>query len=145
MKDKNYINRIIHGDKAAFEEMYTAFKLQFLALLQKNQNVTRPDAEDLYHKACIILYNNIETGRLKENSLNNNQLKTYLNNTGKYVLFNQRRKRQIPLYSDSDQLTENSNVDDEPYDKEYDDKLFVVRTAVRDMPERCSNLLNVVV
>ena len=51
MKDKNYINRIIHGDKAAFEEMYTAFKPQFLALLQKNQNVPRPDAEDQIGRA----------------------------------------------------------------------------------------------
>ena len=84
----------------------------------------------------------LSAASLRLKTLNDNP---YLNNTGKYVLFNQRRKRQIPLYSDSDQLTENSNVDDEPYDKEYDDKLFVVRTAVRDMPEPCSKLLNLVV
>lgn len=145
MKENNYINRIILGDSTAFEEMYKELKPQFIALFRKHHGVSVVDAEDLYHKACVILYNNIETRRLERDSLSDRQLKTYIDNTGKYILFNERRKRQVPLIADTDMLARHENPDDAVYDKEYDDKLFIIRTAVRDMPMPCSQILNMAI
>lgn len=151
MKENNYIDRIIGGDRKAFESLYRSFKPQFMAKFIHEQSMSREDAEDLYHDACIVLCNNIETGRLT--ALEDNQIRQYLNKTGRFVLFNKRRKRQIPLTVDSDVLarfgseesTTSPDIEDIPYDKEHDDTLFVVRTAVRDMPEPCATLLNLTV
>ena len=142
----NYVNRIIDGDSRAFDEVYKRFKAQFVALMRVSQRLSREDAEDLYHKACAVFYNNIATGRISRNSLGNTQIKAYLNNTGKYILFNERRKRQVPLAVDTDYVI---NLDektmDEEYDKEQDDKLFIIRTTVINMPQPCAQILNLAV
>lgn len=155
----NYINRMITGDIRAFDLIYNTFKSQFIALFCRTQNLGKDDAESLYHDACAILINNVETGRLRRDSIKNSQLKTYLNNTGKFILYNKRRRRQTPLFVDTDYIMKFGDLDssrqlngksllrdtDEPYDEEMDDKLFIIRTTVRDMPEPCARLLNLVV
>ena len=155
----NYINSLIDGDRQVFDVIYSTFKGQFVALFRKTQGLGRDEAETLYHDACAILLNNVETGRLMRDSLLNSQLKAYLNNTGKYVLFNRRRKRQVPLtvdtdyilnYGDLDSSRKQNNrsmalYDDEAYDEEMDDKLFIIRTTVRDMPQPCAQLLKLVI
>lgn len=142
------ILRIKEGDGRAFDEIYKTWKSQFMALFRKSQGLLQVDAEDLYHKACAVLLNNIETGRLKADSIENNQIKAYLNNTGRYILYNERRKRQAPLTMDTDFIMRYGNscdAEDEPYDEEKDDKLFIIRTAVRDMPNPCAQILNLVI
>lgn len=155
----NYINSLIDGDRQVFDVIYSTFKGQFVALFRKTQGLGRDEAETLYHDACAILLNNVETGRLMRDSLLNSQLKAYLNNTGKYVLFNRRRKRQVPLtvdtdyilnYGDLDSSRKQNNrsmalYDDEEYDEDMDDKLFIIRTTVRDMPQPCAQLLKLVI
>ena len=142
----SYINRIKSGDARAFDEVYKTWKGQFIALFKKLQGLQYADAEDLYHKSCAIFLNNIETGKLNADSISDSQIKTYLNNTGKYILFNERRKRQVPLAINSDALM---NLDekavDEEYDGEMDDKLFIIRTTVKNMPQPCAQILNLTV
>lgn len=146
------ILRIKEGDGRAFDEIYKTWKSQFIALFRKNQGLLQVDAEDLYHKACAILLNNIETGKLLAEAIENSQIKAYLNNTGKFILYNERRKRQTPLTMDSDFIIR-YNVGDDSFDtlcnkeidKEKDDKLFIIRTTVRDMPEPCASILNLAV
>lgn len=154
----NYVNRIIDGDSRAFDEVYKTYKAQFIALMRVSQKLSREDAEDLYHKACAVFYNNIATGRISMDALGNSQIKTYLNNTGKYILFNERRKRQTPLTIDTDFILSFGDLDfsksangnffpkeEENYDSELDDKLFIIRTTVRNMPQPCAQILNLAV
>lgn len=144
--NNNYVNRIIDGDSRAFDEVYKTNKAQFIALMRVTQKLSREDAEDLYHKACAVFYNNIATGRISRDSLGNTQIKAYLNNTGKYILFNERRKRQVPLAVDTERVMRlDEKTMDEEYDKEQDDKLFIIRTTVRDMPQPCAQILNLAV
>ena len=144
--NNNYVNRIIDGDSLAFDEVYKTYKPQFIALMRAAQKLSREDAEDLYHKACAVFYNNIATGRISRDSLLDAQIKAYLNNTGKYILFNERRKRQAPLTVDTDYVMNlDENKMDEGYDKEMDDKLFIIRTTVRNMPQPCAQILNLAV
>lgn len=145
MMTTNLINRFIDGDRRAFEDIYVRYKKQFVSLFYKNQGLSIPDSEDLYQRACVVLYNNIETGRLRRDSLKNNQLKAYLNRTGTFLLYNARRKLQTPLVLDTDFVMTYGSTDNAQDDQEMDDKLFIVRTAVRDMPELCSQLLQLVV
>ena len=155
----NYINRLIAGDRQVFDVIYSTFKGQFIALFRKLQGLGREEAEMLYHDACAILLNNVESGRLKRDSIQNSQLKAYLNNTGKYILFNKLRKRQVPLIVDTDYIMTYGDLDssrkqnnksmardpEESYDMEMDDKLFIIRTTVRDMPQPCDQLLKLVI
>ena len=144
--NNNYVNRIIDGDSRAFDEVYKTNKAQFVALMRTSQMLSREDAEDLYHKACAVFYNNIATGRITRNALNNTQIKAYLNNTGKYILFNERRKRQAPLTVDTEYVMRlDEKTMDEEYDKEQDDKLFIIRTTVKNMPQPCAQILNLAV
>ena len=46
---------------------------------------------------------------------------------------------------DTDFVMKHGITDNAQADQEKDDKLFIVRTAVRDMPELCSQLLQLVV
>lgn len=155
----NYINRLIAGDRQVFDVIYATFKSQFIALFRKSQGLGRDEAETLYHDACAILLNNVESGRLTRDSIQNSQLKAYLNNTGKYILFNKLRKRQVPLIVDTDYIMTYGDLDssrkqnnksmardpEESYDMEMDDKLFIIRTTVRDMPQPCDQLLKLVI
>lgn len=144
--NNNYVNRIIDGDSRAFDEVYKTNKAQFIALMKVSQKLSREDAEDLYHKACAVFYNNIATGRISRDSLGNTQIKAYLNNTGKYILFNERRKRQVPLAVDTERMMRlDEKTMDEEYDKEQDDKLFIIRTTVWNMPQPCAQILNLAV
>ena len=156
---ENYINRLIAGDRQVFDVIYATFKSQFIALFRKSQGLGRDEAETLYHDACAILLNNVESGRLTRDSIHNSQLKAYLNNTGKYILFNKRRTRQVPLSVDTDYIMTYGDLDsarkhnnksmprdpEESYDTEMDDKLFIIRTTVRDMPQPCDQLLKLVI
>ena len=155
----NYITRLIDGDRQVFDVIYTTFKSQFIALFRKVQGLGREEAETLFHDSCAILLNNVESGRLTRDSIHNSQLKAYLNNTGKYILFNKRRKRQVPLSVDTDYIMTYGDLDsarkhnsksmardsEESYDTEMDDKLFIMRTTVRDMPQPCDQLLKLVI
>lgn len=143
-----YIQRIKNGDSRAFEDVYNNNKGQFIAFFKKSQGLQQIDAEDIYHKACAVFLNNIETGRLSPDAINDWQVKTYLNNTGKYILFNERRKRQTPLVLNTDKVMYMGDflpAEDEQDYKEMDDKLFIIRSTVRDMPQPCSQLLRLTV
>ncbi len=159
----NIIGRISSGDDRAFDELYCTYRKGFLALFRKCFDVGEEDALDLYQEACAALYNNIRSKKVTEDNLPAAKVHPYLISTGKWILYNKRRKRQVPLVFETDlvmrfhgteeemgrspieNLAALDKVEDESYDKEYDDKLFVIRSSVRDIPEPCSRLLDLVV
>ena len=94
---KNYISEIVGGNMNAFDELYKAYRMQFLIYCRINHGLGHDDAIDLYQDVCAALLNNIKTRRLKEGSLPDSSLRTYINNTGKFILFNRRRKKSVPL------------------------------------------------
>jgi len=143
---KNLIDEVAKGNLSAFDKIYLSNKDQFLAFMKKDEGLDGDSAQDLYQEACAALYNNICTGRLTGGSLGNNKLRTYLNQVGKYILYNKRRKRQVPLYFDTDKVF-SFEKEEEEYDFSHeirDARLFIVRTSVRDMPKPCSELLRLV-
>ena len=143
-QDRLLIARIAEGDLRAFEQVYSRYRNPFIRLMMHEFGVkTRDDALDLFQEVCAALYNNASSGRLTADSLDKATLKTYLNQIGKYILFSKRRKRQPPLVYDTEAVLAFEG-DDVPYDKEIDDKLFVIRATVNAMPMPCSKLLDLV-
>lgn len=148
----NYINRIIDGDERAFDDMYKALKPDFIRICRMRFNLNRSLSEDLYHDALAILYNNIETGQLGRDRLPDEKLKAYVGVIARNIQNNRNRKRQIPLVYNPGRFLNNlddasSDRPDEaiPYDAETDDKLFIIRTTVRDMPMPCAQILRLAV
>ncbi|MBQ7812079.1 MAG: sigma-70 family RNA polymerase sigma factor [Bacteroidales bacterium] len=138
---RNYIAEIVTGDMKAFDELYKAYRMQFIAYMRLTQGLGSEDAVDLYQDVCSALLNNVKTGRLKEDSLPDSSLRSYINKTGLFILYNRRRKKAIPLTFDTDKIV---NLDDKVPDEdntEMEDKLFIVRKAVELMPMPCSQLL----
>lgn len=140
----NYINRIIDGDGKAFDQMYKALKPSFIKITKSKYDMDKSEAEDLYHESLAVLYNNVATGRLERDSLPDKKLRAYVLQIAKNTLFNKRRKRQPPLVFDPN-YPNYPNPEDIPYDQEIDDKLFIIRETVRNMPNPCRDLLKLAI
>lgn len=150
--NSNYINRIIDGDKRAFDDMYKALKPEFIRICRRRFSLGRSLSEDLYHDALAVLYNNIETGRLERDKLPDEKVGAYVGLIARNIQYNRNRKRQIPLVynpwrllNDSDDESSGKLGEEVPYDAETDDKLFILRTTVRDMPMPCAEILRLAV
>lgn len=155
MSDKELIKRIQEGDQKAFEKVYDRYKLPFLSLMRGKFEADLNEALDLLQEACAALYTNIAAGKLTPESLQSPTLKTYILNTGKYILFNKRRKKSTPLVFATDwilnldedkkidkgNLIDVSEMERDEVESEKQDKLFIVRESVRLMPSPCKEIL----
>ncbi len=150
MSDKELIKRIKEGDQKAFEKVYDRYKLPFLSLMRGKYEADLNEALDLLQEACAALYTNIAAGKLTPESLQGATLKTYILNTGKYILFNKRRKKSTPLVfatdwilnmDDDDKIDNDILKDTSEAERERQDKLFIVRESVKLMPSPCKEIL----
>lgn len=150
MSDKELIKKIREGDQRAFEKVYDRYKLPFMSLMRGKYETDLNEALDLLQEACAALYTNIVAGKLTPESLHGASLKTYILNTGKYILFNKRRKKSIPLVfatdwilnmDDDDKIDKDVLKDTSDAEKERQDKLFIVRESVKLMPSPCKEIL----
>lgn len=139
---KRLIPRVALGDQKAFDEIYLSLKEQFLSLMTKHEGLDREGALDLYQEACAALYNNILSGRLTEASLTGVLLSTYLNQVGRYTLYNMRRKRQTPLVFDTEMVLSFDSEAEPQYDPVQDEKIRIVVDVVNKMEMPCSMILN---
>ena len=150
MSDKELIKKIQEGNQKAFEKVYDRYKLPFLSLMRGKYETDLNEALDLLQEACAALYTNIVAGKLTPESLQGATLKTYILNTGKYILFNKRRKKSVPLVfatdwilnmDDDDKIDKDILKDASEEEKEKQDKLFIVRESVKLMPSPCKEIL----
>lgn len=105
----NSIQRIRNGDRQAFDNIYLNNKAQFLSWFTRNCFIDKEKAKDLYHDACALFYNNIMSDRLPM-SMPDFTIKKYLNNAGKFLLLNDRRRlimRQKRQMLTSDEVEKN--------------------------------------
>ena len=150
MSDKELIKKIQEGDQRAFEKVYDLYKFPFMSLMKGKYQTDQNEALDLFQEACAALYTNIAAGKLTPESLKGATLKTYLLNTGKYILFNKRRKKSTPIVfatdwilnmDDDEKMDKDILTDTSQAEKERQDKLFIVRESVKLMPSPCKEIL----
>lgn len=150
MSDKELIKRIQEGDQRAFEKVYDLYKFPFLSLMRGKYETDQNEALDLLQEACAALYTNIAAGKLTPESVQGNFLKAYILNTGKYILFNKRRKKSTPIVfatdwilnmDDDEKMDKDDLADTSEVEKEKQDKLFIVRESVKLMPSPCKEIL----
>ena len=141
MTEQQYIRGIREGKMRVFERFYDEYKSQFIAFMLGRMGVESLEhAEDLYRMACAHLYNNIRAGKFVEGDA---QLKTYLNQIGKYTLLSERRKRETELvFEKNNVLTDKELERFVEEDNPHAEKLVILRKTVELMPEPCAKLLD---
>ena len=98
--------------------------------------------QDLYQETKAAVYNNIMTGRLKEDSLGRTKLSIYATQVGKYIHMSHLRKRQPDLTFETYKVMALGDSLPDEEDASKEEKLFIVRRTVEDMPYPCSKILN---
>lgn len=142
MKTDNIIRRIHDGDTRALDKVYFDLKPAFVSYFQKQFNTTLDTALDLYQESMAAVYNNITTGRLTSENLKDAKLSTYVTQVGKYIHMSHLRKRQPDLTFETDKVMALGDSLPDEEDSGKEDKLFIVRRTVEDMPYPCSKILN---
>lgn len=80
------IQRIASGNTRALDKIYKELKPAFVAFFREHFNMDADSVQDLYQETKAAVYNNIMTGRLKEDSLGRTKLSTYATQAGKYII-----------------------------------------------------------
>lgn len=143
-----YINKIIEGDLQAFDDLYIKYKLPVMAILRGKFGVSGDDLLDLWHSAAVTLLQNCRSGKVAEDGIPDSNIRAYLVSTAKNTFLAGKRKEErmgfkLPL-DDPDQFTTaekkiNESVDvADPY---FEEKIEIVRSAVREMTSPCDELL----
>lgn len=122
------------GNMATFQVHYLRYKPDFLRFAR---NYTRDEevALDVYHDACIVLFENIKSGKLVTLS---STLKTYLFSIAKHMLITKLRRRGKEIQTDG----EVAPVEvDAFYASEEDERTDELRHQLRSMGGSCRQIL----
>lgn len=144
MTDKTIISKIAGGEIKALDKLYYELKPAFVAFFIGHFSLNADEAQDLYSEAMAALYNNISTERLTAEKLGSNKLSVYVIQVGKYIHLSHLRKCQPEFVTDTDWVMRigDSLPDDETEARDHDERLFVIRKTVEDMPYPCNKVLN---
>ncbi len=137
MSDEIAVQHIKSGDQKALSLLYEHNRSEFLRWLQKDYHCPLDDAKDLYQVAVLIVYNNIQQGKL--NYLTSS-LKTYLFAVGKNLAHEWNRKMQKNLSLDQDDLLK-IIVEEENQNGVLDDNLERVHVCLEKIGQPCKQLL----
>lgn len=143
----NLVDRIIKGDLQAFDDLYMKYKLPVMSILSKSLGVKGDDLTDLFHSAALVLFENCTSGRIKEGTLPDSNVRAYLIRTAKNIFLAGMRKKErygkfmLPL--DDPDYPENieKQLPDQESDTDFEKKIEQVRDAVWKMEAPCDELL----
>lgn len=135
-----------HREKRVLEQFAQAQRSKTLSFLQNQFSLSTEDCEDIFQEAFIVLYHNIQEGKLDELT---SSLSTYFiaicKNKALEIL---RSKNKYASLNEPDNLMPFSDQQVEKlleYDTEdtllQEQKEALVRTIVSDLPSPCNELL----
>lgn len=134
-KENRLIARIQSGDQKAIEEVYTQFKLDFVAYASRF-TIAEADVIDIYQDSVVVLYENILSGKLTSLT---SSLKTYLFAIGKYKIFNSLKMKVNTVdLGDYGTIIAESNNDDHRLREESIEKL---ERAYQQLGNQCQEVI----
>lgn len=137
MKDELAVQQIKSGDQKALSTLYEGCRSEFLHWVQKDYHCPLDDAKDLYQVAVLIVYDNIQHGKLDHLT---SSLKTYLFAVGKNLAHERSRKLQRSLPFDQDMFLK-IMVEDESQNGVLDEDLDMVHACMEKIGQPCKQLL----
>lgn len=139
MTDGEYIRGFKNNDERAIAVFYKSIRPAFFAYFRTHYSKDNGYILDIFQDACIVLWNNINHGKLTEEGLKS-ALSTYFLSIGKYTMMAKDRKYKEII--DDDELSRLSFIEDDAEDlkKRVELEDFVYR-MVSEMKPPCDKLL----
>lgn len=137
MRDELTVQQIKSGDQKALSMLYESCRTEFLHWVQKDYHCPFDDAKDLYQVAVLIVYDNIQQGKLDHLT---SSLKTYLFAVGKNLAHDRSRKMQKSLPFDQDQFLM-MLVEDESQNGTLEENVELVHVCLEKIGQPCKQLL----
>ncbi len=136
MNDELLIQQIKSGDQKALSRLYENFRSEFLRWIMKDFRCPEDDTKDLYQVAVLIVYENIQKGKLDHLT---SSLKTYLFGVGKNLAHEWSRKAQRKLPFEPEHFIQMMVVE-EP-ETAMEQKLDLVYDCLKKIGPPCRQLL----
>ncbi len=139
MTDVEYIRGFRNNNENVIAAFYKSARPSFFAYFRTHFSKDESYILDIFQDACIVLWNNINHGKLTEDDLRST-LSTYFLSIGKYTMMAKDRKYREII--DDEDLSRLSFIEDdaEELKKRVELEDFVYRT-VKEMKPPCDKLL----
>lgn len=123
------------GNGSAISKLYNTYCREFISFACGSFNVDRDTAADIYQESFMVLYQNIQNGKLTNFSVS---LKSYLFRIGKHKLMNHHRNLSAHRAEEINDLHHNKTH----YESEdWLRKQEITYNAVLQMTEPCNTVL----
>ncbi|MFZ7107715.1 MAG: RNA polymerase sigma factor [Bacteroidota bacterium] len=131
------ISDLKEGGEDLIYQVYRRYRPDFIAWAKNQFDLNEEDAKDIYQDVVLVLWNNIQSGRLTELTC---EIKTYLFAIGKNQILNFRKKRDREVTLEPVHLMNGIENTMEMNDKrEYNKKL--VEENLNRLPEHERKIL----
>lgn len=139
MTDAEYIQGFKKNDESVITEFYESHRFLFFAFFRSHYSKDDAYILDLFQDASIVLWKNIQHGKLTEEGLTGS-LSTYFISIGKYTMMAKDRKYKEIV--DDEELAKLKFIEDDAEDlrRRIEKEDFVFR-MVSDMKPPCDKLL----
>ncbi len=139
MTDVEYIHGFKNNDERIIAEFYKSTRASFFAYFRTHFSKDDVFIRDVFQDACIVLWNNINHGKLTEAGLTS-KLSTYFLSVGKYTMMAKDRKYKEIV--DDAELSKLQFIEDDAEElrKRVELEDFVFR-MVSEMRPPCNKLL----
>jgi RNA polymerase sigma factor (sigma-70 family) len=135
MNDKQILKEIQNNNQTVVAEVYKRHRNRFFLFAFKSYQVDEDTAKDVYQESFYAFLRNIQSGKLTELT---SSIETYLFQIGKFQLKNRSRAKKNCVPTDME-IRDDSVSEDDHYENEQ--RLEIVKDAIRILDEKCSQLL----
>ena len=139
MTDIEYIQGFKKNDEHVISAFYTTQRLSFFAFFRTHYSKDDAYIIDLFQDTCIVLWKNIQHGKLTEEGLTSS-LSTYFISIGKYTMMAKDRKYK-EMTTDNDLQNMNLTDSSEETVEQKESRLNTIEQTVRNFPSPCSDIL----
>ena len=139
LTDVEYIRGFRCNDEKVISAFYRAIRPSFFAFFRQHYSKQDDYILDLFQDSCIVLWRNIQHGKLSECNLTST-LSTYLLSIGRYTMMARDRKFKEIVCDDELSLLPFIEDDSDELRRRVELEEFVFRT-VREMGSPCDTLL----
>ena len=139
MTDPELLHLVRTGDPSGLSFVYEKYRKEFLNWIRKFSHCDEEDAREYYQATILILYENVNTGKLGELQ---SSLKTYLFGIGKNLALQDHRKSQRYQQAKAEYLLEYHLVQEERDLQREETDLGLIGRCFSRIGDPCHKLLD---
>ena len=134
----DWIQKLKANENDTLKEIYSLFRNDCLAWLQKDYNCSVDDALDIFQVSVVILYDNVVSGKLQELTSN---IKTYLMGIARNKAMELIRTKKQIVYADENTSLMLQYVAEESDHQNLEDQLHMAAKSLDVLGDPCKSIL----